>query len=366
MSQTKQGPNDDRQMPRPPHLPPAAIWAIVLGMALIAAMVVFRVDTWGDRGSGLSPRFEFDVSELVAVDPDLISHSETAQVPVGMQSVQAIAATSDGRFLVAGDRAVQIFQADGTMDQAFSVPDEPRCLAVAGEDHDFPGRIYVGLASRVEVFDASGQPIATWSEGLDQDSLLTSLAVFEDNVLAADAGNRVVVRWDATGRLLGTIGQPDDQRGIDGFVIPSEHFDIVVPDDGVLRVVNPGAQRIEAFTLDGSPLGHWGEASARIEGFFGCCNPSHLTVLADGRFVTSEKGLPRVKLYSPQGEFESVIATTALLTNRGGGPEIRDEHSSRTFDVAADGTGRVLVLDPNTRQVRIFEPLESGAVGDAG
>ena len=366
MSQTKQGPNDDRQMPRPPHLPPVAIWAIVLGMALIAAMVVFRVDTWGDRGSGLSPRFEFDVSELVAVDPDLVSHSETAQVPVGMQSVQAIAATSDGRFLVAGDRAVQIFQADGTMAQAFSVPDEPRCLAVAGDDHDFPGRIYVGLASRVEVFDASGQPIATWSEGLDQNTLLTSLAVFEDNVLAADAGNRVVVRWDATGRLLGTIGEPDAQRGIDGFVIPSEHFDIVVPTDGVLRVVNPGAQRIEAFTLDGSPLGHWGEASARIEGFFGCCNPSHLTVLADGRFVTSEKGLPRVKLYSPQGEFESVIAATALLTNRGGGPEIRDEHSSRTFGVAADSTGRVLVLDPNTRQVRIFEPLESGAVGDAG
>jgi hypothetical protein len=75
----------------------------------------------------------------------------------------------------------------------------------------------------------------------------------------------------------------------------------------------PGARRIEAFTLDGDLLGHWGEASSRIEGFFGCCNPSHLAVLADGRFVTSEKGVPRVKIYSAQGEFESVIAAPRIL-----------------------------------------------------
>jgi hypothetical protein len=43
--------------------------------------------------------------------------------------------------------------------------------------------------------------------------------------------------------------------------------------------------------------------------------------------------------------------------------EIRDDHSAGTFDVAADDSGRVLVLDPNTRQVRIFEPLEPPHVG---
>jgi hypothetical protein len=340
---------------------------VVVGIALVAAFAVFRVDTWGERGSGLSPRFEFDNSDALAVDPDLVSHAETARVPVGMQAVQAIAVAADGRFLVAGDRAVQIFQPDGTVSQAIAVSGEPRCLAVAGEDHDFPGRIYVGLTSRVEVFDAAGQSLGIWAEGLDDRSVLTSLAVFEDNVFAADAGNRVVLRWDAAGQLLGKIGQRDEQRGIGGFVIPSQYFDIVVPDDGVLRVVNPGARRIEAFTVDGSPLGHWGEASARIEGFFGCCNPSHLAVLADGRFVTSEKGIPRVKIYSAQGEFESVIAAPRdLVQGLSGGQEIRDDHSPGPFDVAADGAGRVLVLDPVARQVRIFEPRGTGAVGDAG
>ena len=32
--------------------------------------------------------------------------------------------------------------------------------------------------------------------------------------------------------------------------------------------------------------------------FFGCCNPAQLAVLPDGRFVTAEKGIPRVKIYS--------------------------------------------------------------------
>ena len=358
----------DLEPPRPAGARSLTVWIIVAGVALVAAWAVFRADTWGERGSGLSPRFAFDASDVFAVDPGLMSHAETGRVPVGMQVVQAIAASPDGRFLVAGDRAVQKFERDGTMAQAIAVPGEPRCLAVAGDDHDFPGRIYVGLTSRVEVFDATGQPVGTWSEGLDDRSLLTSLAVFEENVLAADAGNRVVLRWDATGRLLGTIGQEDPQRGVRGFVIPSEYFDVVVPGDGVLRVVNPGAQRIEAFTLDGDLLGHWGEASSQIEGFFGCCNPSHLAVLADGRFVTSEKGVPRVKIYSAQGEFESVIAAPEDLVQAvSAGQEIRDDHSPGAFDVAADGAGRVLLLDPNTRQVRIFEPLEpKEVVGDAG
>jgi hypothetical protein len=364
MSEGRREERTDLNPPRPVGVMPLAVGLVLAAVVLVAAWAVFRVDNWGVRGSGLSPRFAFDASDVMAVDPALVTYAETGQVPVGMQVVQAIAPGSDGRFLVAGDRAVQIFERDGTPLQTIAVPGEPRCLAVAGDDHGFPGRLYVGLTGRVEVYDAAGQAVGSWSQGLDERSLLTSLAVFEDNVLAADAGNRVVVRWDAAGQLLETIGRPDAERGVRGFVIPSAHFDIAVPADGVLRVVNPGARRIEAYTLDGGPLGHWGEASPRIEGFFGCCNPSHLAVLADGRFVTTEKGVPRVKIYSAKGEFESVVATPQTLSpGSNAGLEIRDDHSAGTFDVAADDSGRVLVLDPNTRQVRIFEPLEPPHVG---
>ncbi|MCH5373668.1 MAG: hypothetical protein JJ992_06805, partial [Planctomycetes bacterium] len=244
---------------------------------------------------------------------------------------------------------------------------EPKCLAVAGADHRFPGRLYVGFDSQVEVFDAEGTSLSSWSQGLDDRSLLTSLAVFEDSIFAADAGNRVVLRWDLEGRLIETIGRADPENNVLGFIIPSPHFDIAIPADGVLRVANPGVRRIEAYTLDGDLLGHWGEASSQIEGFFGCCNPSNFAMLADGGFVTAEKGIPRIKVYSAQGQFQSVVATPqTLVPGLTIGQEIRDDHAVGVFDVAVDTSGRVLVLDPNKRQVRIFERKDRGGSNDAG
>ncbi len=37
----------------------------------------------------------------------------------------------------------------------------------------------------------------------------------------------------------------------------------------------------------------WGRAGSSVADFFGCCNPSHIARFADGRFVTSERGIPR-------------------------------------------------------------------------
>jgi hypothetical protein len=100
-----------------------------------------------------------------------------------------------------------------------------------------------------------------------------------------------------------------------------------------------------------------------VEGFCGCCNPVYFTRLPDGWFVTSEKGLNRIKVYDVTGKFECVVA----------GPEqlIKDRElawKSCTncqvgfgMPVAADARGRVLVLDPSTRDVRIFERKEKKA-----
>jgi hypothetical protein len=335
----------------------AVIALLLAGVAVIGLVSVLRVDNWGDRGSGLSERFEFTLDGVTAIDPELVAYAETGRVSIPLRSVQAIAAVPEGGFLVAGDGAIQGFQADGSPSLRIAVAGEPTCVAVAGDDHSHPGRIYAGLGTRVAVYAPDGEAVDSWSEGLDEESVLTSLAVFEDSVLAADAGNRVVVRWDSTGRLVTVIGRPDPDRNIGGFVIPSRHFDLAVHRDGILRVANPGARRIEAYTLDGDSLGHWGEASSGIEGFFGCCNPSHFTMLADGRFVTVEKGIPRVKVYSAEGEFQSVVATPHQLSPRlVAGRAVRDDHTLAVFGVAADAAGRVLLLDPGQRSVRIFEP----------
>jgi hypothetical protein len=230
---------------------------------------------------------------------------------------------------------------------------------VAGDEHVFPGRTYVGIGPLVAVYASDGNSVGTWSEGLNEDSVLTAIAVSEEEVFVADAGNRVVVRLDAEGQRIKEIGRVDSQRGIRGFVLPSPYFDMAVSGDGLLRVANPGTRRIEAYTIDGDLLGHWGTASAEIDGFFGCCNPSHFALLPNGDFVTSEKGIPRVKVYSKEGDLKSVVATPEMLAPElSPGDDIRDDHSLGVFDVATDGAGRVFVLDPKTRRVRVFESLE--------
>ncbi len=350
--------------PRGQLRPPPAVGGVPKVLALLLAVTaviglvaVLRVDTWGDRGSGLSDRFEFTLEELATVDPARVGYQETDQVAAPLSSVRALAALPDGGWLVGGEGAILGFDAEGSPSLEITVTGEPTGLAVAGDDHPYPGRIYAGMGGRIERFGPGGEALGTWSAGLDENSVVTSLSVFEDSVLAADAGNRVVVHWDAAGELVSVIGRPDPSRNIRGFTVPGGFFEVEVFEDGVLRVTNPGARRIEAYTLEGDFLGEWGEASARLEGFFGCCNPSHFAMLADGRFVTAEKGIPRVKIYSDQGDLETVVATPEqlsprLLTSRA----FREDQTTIVQGVAVDAAGRVLVLDASQRSVRVFEP----------
>ena len=349
---------DDRRRPEPhdntPRVRPGVVVCLVIGTALcVAAVALLLTDPWGEDGSG----FDYDPNKTV--DPALIHYRETAQIALAIAAPRALTVTEDDRIFVAGDRTVTEYDADGKPALTIRLEAEPQCLAVGGAEHAFPGRIYVGLTDRVATFDAAGKPVAVW-EPLGEKAVLTAIATAENDVYLADAGRRVVLRCDAGGNVQGEIGRRDPEQGIQGFVIPSPYFDLLMGSDGLLRVVNPGAHRIETYTPDGhfeSPL-VWGRPSMAIDGFCGCCNPINIAVLPDGRFVTAEKGVPRVKVYSDEGEFQSVVAGPAvLLPTPTAAEETRSPHKMQTVDVATDSRGRVLVLDPATRQVRVFEEI---------
>jgi hypothetical protein len=253
---------------------------------------------------------------------------------------------------VAGDKAIRVFDKDGRRDSEIELGDAPGCLALHDE-REFATlgdsvvllgdlTIYVGMKDHVEVYDIKGAHKASW-ESLGPKAVITSVAAAEGSVFVADAGSRLVVRYDTSGKIIARIGREDPERSIYGFIVPSAYFDLAVGPDGLLWVANPGRHRLEAWTFDGDLEHWWGKPSPRIEGFCGCCNPSHFAFLPDGRFVTSEKGLPRVKVYSPDGEFVSVVA----------GPEDFAE-GTVGIDLATDADGRILVLDPSTRSVKVF------------
>lgn len=325
---------------------------VVVIVAAVAGMVaVLQLDTTGRSGSGLSDAFSYDLTELARVDPNLILYEEVDRpLSTGFSQSRAIALDADGQILVAGDKAIRVFSNSGSLQRIIEVTGEPRCLTVAGD-----GKMYVGVEDHVEVWDGGGRRLASW-DPLGEEAVLTSIVKYKDSVFVADAGHRVVLHYDLSGNLIDHIGEKDADRNIPGFVIPGPHMDVVVSRDGLLRVSSPGRHRIEAYTLDGDLEFWWGEPSANIEGFCGCCNPVNFALLPDHGFVTSEKGLVRVKVYNSDGGFVGVVAGHEQLTD-GVQAKICDtpeECQGAGLDVAADADGRIYILDPPEDVIRIF------------
>lgn len=301
----------------------------------------------GGGGRGLGKEFTYDVSKFYKTDPALLQYAESAKIATGFKELRAVAVGLEDRVYVAGDQAVRVFGKTGERVSEFELGERPRCLAVSAT-----GNIFVGMKNHVEVFNTSGAQQARWA-GAGGDALLTAVAVAVKDVFAADAGNRMVLRYNLTGKLLGRIGKKNPEKHILGFIVPSPYLDLNVSADGLLWVVNPGRHRLEAYTFDGEIRNYWGEESLGVRGFCGCCNPIHFARLPDGRFVTSEKGLPRVKVYSARGDFESVVAGPELFPK-----QIENPNANATggvcMDLAVDSAGRILLADAFTREVRVF------------
>jgi len=324
---------------------------LIVGAIVIGIFALARFDATGRKGSGLGSEFAYDIEDLSHIDPNLIVCEQVGvSISTGFTNSRGIAVGTDGSIYVAGDKAIRVFAESGTLLNELGIENAPRCLAVADD-----GKIYVGMNDHVEVFDANDKRLSSW-QSLGDKAVLTSIAVFKNNVFVADAGNRVVLRYDTAGNLIKRIGRKDESRNIPGFVIPSPYFDLAVGPDGLLRVTDPGRHRIEAYTFDGDLEFWWGEFSTGIEGFCGCCNPVNFAVLTDGSFITCEKGLVRVKIYDAEGNFSGVVAGPEQLSMDGVTIicETPAEGKSGCFDVAVDRTGRILVLDTINNVVRTF------------
>jgi len=337
-----------------PHRKAISVADVLLAVAVAAALVVgvvmaLRMDVFGDRPEsppGADPAAEEPVP--AEIDPALIEYRPAGSIDVPLAEVRGLAVGPDDSIYVAGDRAIVVFDAEGRKRRKIDVEHEPHCLAVAGGDAASPGTIYSAARDRVVKLAPDGGVAGRWA-GLGEQALITSIAVSGDDVFVADAGNKIVLRYDASGNLVGRIGGRDPKRNVPGFAITSQNFDLAVSPDGLLRVVNPRRLRIEAYTFDGYLEAHFGRGGTGVEAFFGCCNPAHFAVFDDGRFVTAEKGAARVKVYTAEGEFDCVVAGPEQLS-------LRNTHA--IADLAVGRRGRVLVLDLADRKVRIFEPAD--------
>ncbi len=328
-------------------------WIVAVVFAAVAAGIVAMGlnDRWGRFGPGLGERFEYQIDAYKHIDPAWLRWHKQAEFASQAGLVRAVAVGPEGRIYLGGQHGIEVFDLRGTPAGRLPAASPVYCLALEGEPPQAPRRLYVGLKDHVEVWDREGRVLQTWPAPSPR-SVLTSIALVNGEVFVADAGTQAVYRFSAAGKRLGRIGS--NERGGGGFVVPSPFFDVAPGPEGGLYVVNPGALRIETRTRDGVLRAFWGESSAGIEGFFGCCNPANLAVLPDGRLVTAEKGLLRVKVYTPEGTLDSVVAGPDQLESPGASAGLAD-HEYTAVDVATDPQGRVIVADRNSGVVRVFE-----------
>lgn len=281
-------------------------------------------------------------------------YQQVGRFAVGVRTARGLAFGPDGTLWVAGDRMLSHLSVDGRLLKPIRLKGEPYCLAVARD-----GTQYVGMRDHVEVYSATGALRARWHRPAAQ-SHLTSIALSPDTVWVADAGARVVWRYSRSGKLLGQIGKRDDSRGVPGLLVPSPHLDVAVPtsdDPSLVWVSNPGRHRLEAYTPSGTLKRTWGKYAETMEGFTGCCNPTDFALLPDGRFVTSEKGVPRVKIYRSDGTLEALVAPPEVFSQKAPGHAC----TSVGLDLAVDRRGRIWVLDPMARAVRVFASKQGGS-----
>lgn len=293
--------------------------------------------------------FAYDVSRFSRTDPKLIGWEEVSRRTCPAKDARRLAIGPDDVVHVAAGSKIVRWNPTGGLPE-FDLGAPVTCLAVVAD-----GSLFVGLRDRIAVFDSAGTRRATW-EAPGPKAWFTGLAVSDREVWAADSGQRIIWHYDRAGKVLGRVGAKQPERNVPGFIVPSPFLDVRLHSDGLLRVNNPGRHRVEAYTAEGDFEIAWGTPSAGIAGFCGCCNPIGLALLPDGRTVTAEKGLPRVKVYGVDGTLESVVAGTESFADNHRQCSDPNDCTRGGLDVAVDAGGRIHILDRVTGEVRVMRP----------
>lgn len=293
-------------------------------------------------------------TDLRHIPPEWIGYRQTAVFATPMPGTPTCFALLEESTFVVGSvdpPMLSLFDGTGTLLRTIDLPEEPRAIACATAETIFSGKIIVAHPKSIVVYSAEGQSETSW-ELPNVQSDIRSLVLTPNFFFAADTGNRCLYRFN--------VNVPFDLKfGTDFVVFAAPITMTFSPLDGFLYVANPGRHQVEVFTQDGvyQPDLCWGEPSIKLESFTACCNPVGLAVLDDGRILTVEKGISRIKIYRTDGTLDSVVA----------GPDVLDtlppefgrspmEPGGRYFSAVPLATGRIAVFDL-TGMIRIFAPL---------
>ena len=282
--------------------------------------------------------YEYNVDEFKMVDPELIHYKETRQLKVALDDHAGLAAFN-GNIFLASNQKLTVISPNGSKINEFPIPPDARALAVNAN------KIAVAYQRTIETYNHQGELLSK-TEIISDSSVFSSIALWNEKTMVADAGKRRLYGFSGADLVLEIEGV-SGAKNLHGFIVPSPYFEVSVNSENELWCTNPGMHALQQYSEKGDLISAWDKASLEIDGFTGCCNPAQFTTLPDGRFITSEKGMPRIKIYSMEGVLESVVAA----------PE-KFEGNQRAAELAVIGE-TIVALDFDRTMIRIFEPKAS-------
>src|ERR1035437_7296387 len=159
------------------------------------------------------------------------------QVIDGKGALRGIAVDGNGQLYAAGDSEIKLLG----LNVRWPTSRPAYAVAVASD-----GAIYAGEPGQIEIFDGAGKLLHTWRD----ERLLgrvTDIGVTKDSVLAGDAADRAIRRFDRGGKFLNNIGKDNP---VNGLLIPNGVVDFAVDAQGIIYAANPGKHRVEQYALD--------------------------------------------------------------------------------------------------------------------
>jgi hypothetical protein len=315
----------------------APITAVITLLAALIILSVWIVVSFFPSGTKKNYMTDYNaiVETLSMVDSLMIGYHETGRTKIAVDTPTAMHIDAENRLFVASGKS--LYQLDLTGLIVRTIPVESSVTSFVTDD---AGNFYCAGEDQIVVIDSVGIKKNVWKIG-EGKSLLTSIVIDGDHIFAGDAGMKTVWHLNTQGKVIGRIAERDSIRGIDGLIIPSAYLDLAIGQGGSLWVANTGRHRVENYRYNGDLISFWGDAGNGLKEFCGCCNPAYMVILPDGRFVTSEKGILRVKVYDQAGNFESVVAASF----KGDSP----------LNIAVDSYGTIFVLDKNEKAIRQFK-----------
>jgi DNA-binding beta-propeller fold protein YncE len=214
------------------------------------------------------------------------------------------------------------------------LPDNIKLGQVTAVATDAADRVYVFHRAKnpILVFDKKGKFQRSWGDG--QVKTAHGLRLDHDNnVWITDIGSHLVMKFNAEGKLLLTLGKKDEAGDTpDKFNKPA---DVAVAPSGEFFVADGyGNSRVVKFAKDGKYLKEWGKKGTG-EGEF---NLPHVICLdGKGRVYVGDRENNRIQVFDADGKF-------IAQWKESGAPFGLFLNEERVF--VADGRGNVVnVLD---------------------